>query len=413
MAKKKVSRTRARVKAGTTTRVMVGVGLLVAAAAAAAFGAMKMGLGTGMLPTIVIGPSATASTTALLLPSTTNAPAGGFALVGRGDMYVVDTITFTNCVATADTDGDCADAGEVVGDSSGIQSAMLQYTDKSGITHTSTAVPVGDTVSFTGLALGVPKGIAANVSLFVTTNDFSTAGVSSGAQVQYNLNAISETFSGTSITHGVAITQKQVRRNALGTVMTERYSRPEVVVSSSSPSGTLSIPGVAGELLRFTVAADSVNDVYMTGGAVKVSVSDNDGTGWADCAAWGASGADIVNRSTGDSTLFTAYDTSGAPCAAGNTVGYFVFSVPLSGSASDMGTVLAGSTATYSVYTDFDMGIGSTGDMIRASIPDEGELDALGVSFNAFTWNDGVATSDIDGTDVADIPVLGNSLLFP
>lgn len=410
MARAKKTRARSRVSVSTSTRVMVGVALF--AAAAAAFGFLKIGP-TAFVKTIVIRPSLSASSSPILLPNASNMPAGGFAFTGRGDAFVVDALTFTNCIALADLDGDCADSGETVGDSTGIQSATLQYTDRSGATLSSTAVPVGNTLSFTGLTLGVPSGASANIALFVTTANYSAAGVVSGAQVQYGLNAVSESFSGTSISRGVSITETDIRRNVVGTVMTERYSKPTVSLSSSSPSGTVSIPGVAGELLRFNVSADAAGDVNMTSGAFKVVVSDNDSTAWADCAAWGASGADIVNRSTGDSVLFTAYDTNGALCSAGHTVGYFTYTVPTSGRSADMGTISAGTTATYGVWTDFDLGIGSTDDVVQMSIPSESELDALGVSFDAFTWNDGVATSDANGAGVSTIPLAGNTLLFP
>lgn len=409
----KIKRARSRSKVHVPVRVMIGTGLILAASAAAAFGFASVDPGVFKTKTIVISRSTASPSPDIIVRGSSLVPAGVFSLTGRGDAFTVETVIFSNCVASVDLDGDCADRGETRGDETIVESAIVQFTTVDGAVQTSAATLRGNTLSFTDLDLYVPKDGTTELSLFVNASDYDAVGTESGAQIQFYLNAMSEKFVATGVETDVRVTEASARRNIPGTALTARYTKPTVTLSSSSPSGTVVMPGIAAELLRFNVSADSAGDVELTEGTFGIVTTDESGTSWNTCDAWGSSGASLVDRSTGHSVLLTVFDTRGNPCTPGSVAGYFAYEFPDTGTSSDMGIIPAGSTKTYSLYSDFDLGVGSTDDAIRAAILEVEDALTLDTPHVAFGWNDGSASGTIDGTYVKSLPVYGSMLLFP
>lgn len=347
----------------------------------------------------------------VLLPNQTDIVIERFLLrAGREDM-TIDTLSFQNCVtgSARDYDGDCADTGETAGTDAAIAEITLLYND--GMYDRATRGSLSDgRVTFTDLALTLPTGGETPVALRITTGSIDDVTVASGAQFQMNLNAITAPFHGVVVSSGTEVLETHVQKNVVGSPRTLRQTLTTLALSSASPQGP--IEDDWSEAFRVNISASSTGDAAVDGLTLVLDVTNNGGSNWHTCPFLGANTEHfaLVDPATGITTPATweLYDESGVACASSEqAVGYLhvTFDTPLAITADTTATLALFLNATYANTTYHDL--------LQVSIPAEDDLADLPVELHAITWSDGTTSgTDLDGSDVASLPVTGNILVF-
>ncbi len=323
-------------------------------------------------------------------------------------------MTFDDCGASRDADGDCADVGEYPGNGLAVISAMIEYTDASGALHSSTT-PGGTTSGgwsalFSGESLYLPASGTADVTVVISVSDLASAGVASGQVVQMNMDAVSASaFTAVDLVSGVTYSEADVAMTAMGLPMTLRYTNPTIALSAASPSGAV-VPGI-GQVLRFNVAADSVGDMKVAGFTFAVSASDNAGSNWNSCSALGSTTRWGLTNLTMDATTVltsaTFFDTTGVACASSSgDVGYVVFTIPTW--SQDLS---AGTTNVYSVTMDSTGASAVDDDAVELSLPAQSSFRGATGRMRAIDWSD-LSAVHLSGTHVKNLPVTGGMLTF-
>lgn len=413
--------TRVRTSVGVQVKTAVGAALLAAAGGAAAYGmALVRVVDTGasaaaMKIPIVISRASTSPTPTILLSGEANATVSVFRLTNKSSHAIeVQDMTFDDCAAGRDTDGDCADSGEYPGNGLSVASTTIEYLDASGATRLSTVA--GGTTSggwsalFSGESLYLPALGTADVTVLISVNALASAGVASGQVVQMNMDAASPyAFSAVDLVSGVTYSEANVAMTAMGSPMVLRYSKPTVILSSVSPSGA-AIPGNS-EALRFHVSAASSGDLKINGLTFAVSAADNAGSNWNSCALLGSTGKWGVTNLTEDPTTIlrpsTFLDTAGAPCASSSgDVGYVVFTLPTG--SQDLS---AGTTHSYKVTADTTGASALQNDTLQLSLPAQSSFRGATGHLRAIDWSD-LSAVHLSGTNVKNLPVAGGTLEF-
>jgi len=401
------------IRTKTATKVAVktilGISLLAAAAGTAAYGFAS---GTLSLTTrLRITEAVTSPSPDIIVQSSTNNPVATFHFSMGGVNATVDTLTLQNCVARTDRDGDCADAKETPGESKAVKLVTITYPSSSG-TKSTTGTMTGDVITFTGLDLLIDKSAGADLNVYADINDFTTAGVASGAAIQFNLNAISSDFHATTAS-GKDIDETRAAQIALGERMVLRLSKPTVTLNSSSPSGSTVVG--RSEMLRFSVSANKAGDVTVNSFLFKVNATDNSTSGWNDCDTDGsgvmaASDFDLYNLSV-DSTVtidkkdasWSLFKTTGAACdTSAADLGYLRVNLPTAQK------IPKGVTYVFALYADTTGASSSLDDSVRFDLPAQ---TGLPTGLKSLVWSDGSATG-IDGTLIDNLTISGGTLIF-
>lgn len=344
----------------------------------------------------------------VLLAEQTGVIVDRFVLRAGREGLRVDTLSFQNCVTDGvkDYDGDCADDSETAGTDTAVAQIALLYNDGTYDRKTRGTLADG-VVTFENLALTLPAGVDVPVALRITTGAIDDT-TPSGATFQMNLNAITLPFHARTTRRGTEVTETSVNKNVVGTTHMLRQTLAALTLSSTAPA--LHVDDAWSEVFRFDVAATSGGDVTLKALTFTFDVTATDQGTWNTCPFLGASDANValVNTATGAAVpgTWTMYDEDGVSCTDNTSpVGFFHVAF------TDPEAVLADTTATYALYVDATYANAALHDTVRVSIPAE-DNDNLPDDVQAIVWNDGMSTTDIDGTEVPGLPVVGNLLTF-
>lgn len=345
----------------------------------------------------------------ILLSEQTGVTVERFLLRAGRESLFVDTLSFANCVTDVanDYDGDCADLGETPGTDTAIAQIALLYNDGTYDRKTRGTLTDG-VVTFDNLALTLPAGVDVPVALRITTGAIDDT-TPSGSTFQMNLNAITLPFHARTLRRGTEVTEASVGKNITGATRTLRQTLALLTLSPSAPAITVNDDW--SEVFRVDVSATSGGNATLNALTFALDIVNNGGGTWNTCPFLGASTENyaLVNAATGAAVPATweVYDSSGNACHEENTngVGYFhvTFTAPEN--------IPADTTVTYALYLDATYANTLMHDIIRVSIPTEDD-DGLPSDVEAVVWNDGMSATDIDGTEVPGLPVVGNLLTF-
>lgn len=347
----------------------------------------------------------------VLLPNQADILIEQFTLRAGREAVLVDTLSFENCVTglVRDYDGDCADTGETAGNDSAISTIALLYNDGTQ-DQVVDGTLVDGRVTFTGLTLPLPVNRDVPVSVRISTNTIDDVTVTSGTQFQINLNAITAPFHGVTVPAHDEIYETDMNKNITGSTHTLRQTLTALALSSTTPTGQ--IDDDWSEAFRVDISASSTGDATLTAMTLAVHITNNGGGNWATCPFLGASEEhfsliDVTTTAVMPGT-WEIYDEDGTACTSSeDAVGYvhITFDTPV--------TVRANETVTYALSLDATYANTTHHDLLQVRIPTEDELADLPTPLHAITWSDGTATgTNLDGSDIADLPVDGNILVF-
>lgn len=350
-------------------------------------------------------------TDTILLPNQTDIIVERFILrAGREDLFI-DTLSFDNCSTESipDYDGDCADTGETAGNDAAISTIALLYNDGTYNRKTRGTL-IDGRVTFSHLALTLPAGVDVPVDVRVTTGAIDAVAVTSGAQFQINLNAITAPFHGVTASNGTEITELHAKKHVIGSSRTLRQTLATLALSSTAPSG--SIADDWSEAFRVNVRASSTGDVTLDALTLALAIVNNGRSNWNTCPFLGAREEHfaLVDTATGLTMPATwgIYDDTGITCTlSGDTVGYLhaTFTTPV--------VIAANTTVSIAFYLDATYANPAYHDILQVTIPTEDDLTELSTELHAITWSDGTTSgTSLDGSDIGDLPVNGNILVF-
>ncbi len=336
-----------------------------------------------------------------------------FALRSGREDLVVDTLSFQNCVTDADgdADGDCADDNETAGADAAVVKLRLRYTDADGNERRSPGTLVDGVVTFSNLVLPLPRGTSVPVVLSIDTATIDDSAVTSGMQVQFNLNARTADFHAKVKKTGRVLTESHVGKVVAGETMTLRNTAPALTLSDDAPSGAVT-PGMT-EVFRFDASAGAEGDISLSGVMFALTASDNAETEWDECEKLGADTANftLTNATTGATIDVTwgISTASGRSCAGVRRQDV----VYLYADFTTAETIAAGQTTAYALTVNTSRASTLMNDTLLVTLPDQATLDELDKGFLAVEWSDGTSGgSTIDGGEIDTLPIDGNPLLF-
>lgn len=384
--------------------------------------------------TVSIDGSSASST--IILGASTGVSMSKFKFDATDEPYIVETLTFDNCVTTADADGDCADGGgEVAGADDIAATVKLSYTNSLGETETKSGFLSAGTVSFDNLDVYVATDTNTTVTVTIDTNSVSAGtGATSGNSIQLNLDGEStggfeaigqssgETFNEVDLAVGLA--DAYIEAND----MVIRKTKPTFSLASGSPSGA-GIPGYS-EVFRFNVAADSRGYVTLDKVVFDLSTSDANGsfnlcddgvgdTNIEDATKWEFYDYDDSTTKLDDAADWTFLDggvgDAAEDCDAAAALEFAV--LDLNGSATTGPEEIgAGETKTYVLKLDTTGAVASEDDSVRVDIQDEATIDAsdafAGGDDETVQWDDDSEGTNADGTLLKNLPVTGGSIQY-
>lgn len=404
-------RTSTRTQTRVSTRTIVGVACLAAAAGAAAYGFATAGVDFSMAARrpITVTRSAAAPNWGILLSSDSTEVAAFTISNNTPEAISVRTVAIDNCLSARDADGDCADAGEVSGNTSAVSLVTLTYVDSTGADMSRTA-PSGTSMGFGGIDIYIPATSSVDIQLNADLVNFATAGIASGESIQFNFDGVAASgFSAVGLSTGRAYTEANINATAMGYPITLRYTAPTFSLSSVSPSGF--VAASFDEVFRYNIAAHANGDVDVVGTTFKVTTTDNAGTDWNSCANLGDSSkwtlSDLTTGVSGGTFQF--YDSTGVSCSVStNDLAYVTVRIDPA-----MDTISAGAAATYALSADASLADAALDDSLQITIPEQSSLRGGAVSrLKAIEWTDLFAAGTINGTSVDYLPVTGGVLTF-
>ncbi|MFA5946969.1 MAG: hypothetical protein WC813_03010 [Patescibacteria group bacterium] len=364
--------------------------------------------GTAPTRTVTVSDSGTLSVT---VGSST--PSADFALTGTNNVEVaqyrfaatlesfnVQTLSFTEEQAEDDMLGTASTADSSVY-ANNISLVTLSYPKADGTTGTATASMSGNAATFSGLLMYVPVGTPKDVKVYVNlppTDRDSGGSATSNEKIRMAFsdgdNSGSESFKATGAGSGFTLDEAASGIADLGDdvfatdsvpTFVVKETKPVVTLSSSSPSGS-AVPG-RSEVLRFSVAASSNEDVVLNKLLFKVTLTDNDTSNtdatsvdWNECdtdnpaVATTTADFDLYNL-TMDGTSqtldtadadWTLYQSTGAACDTTN----FTQDLSFVGIALPVAEVVAkGTSNNFAVYFDSTGASSANDDSIRFDLP--------------------------------------------
>ncbi len=390
--------------------------------AAMVFSAMGLAIGT-MSAVTLTQPSRAATPLPFFSVSAVDSPQAAIILDSQPDVHVahftfrggredmtIHTLTLHNCVATPkDSDGDCIDGTEALGSDLVAPLVTLTATSSNGNTQVVTGVFVDGSLTFSDLSLLVAHSLTATVDVNISTAAIDDTAVTSGMQFQVAINARTKEFSAT-LFSGRVITQTDVNKNYAANGMTLRNTKPTLTLSTLSPMGYVE-PSFL-EVLRVDATAEAAGDITFNSVVFSLTTTDNAGTVWNTCKTLGAdtSNFKLVNTLTNTEVPATwvAYRANGNACTPNRDDVAF-----LSATLTTAETIPAGTTTPYALHVQTVRASALQSDSMSAALPSETELSALGMDVNALVWSDGTSGgTEIDGTIIEILPVIGNTLIF-
>lgn len=376
----------------------------------------------------------------LILGASNNVTVAKYRFSATSEDFVVKKFELYNCVTSAvDEDIDCTgDGDETAGSDDVASTVMVTYTNSAGASETKTGLLSGNRVTFSGLDFLVPADDTADVTVSVNTNSVGTSLATSGSQIQLNFNGEDDgeaggvtqaDFEAIGAGSGSTLDETDITDYVLANDMVLTKTKPTISLASGSPSGA-SVPGL-GEVLRFTIAADSKGYVAWSEILFKMTSTDNSGTPteWNECVASGTGIDDselslyeindLGNEIEGADTDWTFFDSSdGTVCDPTNEVIDYI-QLDL---GNDEEEIEAGSSKTYVLYMDTTGASAANDDSLRIDIIDQPTVNTLSAGAwdgnalddeEAFEWDDAnTSGTDRDGLYVKNLPVIGGTIIY-
>lgn len=311
----------------------------------------------------------------ILTPHTINTVVGAFELTSHNERIQVDTLTFRNCVENPG--GGCI-GGAFADDL--VETIKLRYPNRNGEVQTVTTQIIDDAATFQNLDLLL---LPEDPALVTLVNDLAPS-ATSGAQLQWVLDAQTGPLHAHALSSGVEITEASLEYTVASAPITVRGSQP-VIQDAGQNRFSISSEGNA-ELNSFTIAIDTTDQE----------------SNWSTCAQIAESFTFIWNGEPVDGT-WTAHTMSGSVCSEQEPAAYVSFR------ADDPLTL--SSTPVQAEVSFTPRRETASGDNIALSLPFQEQLSALRFKLNAITWTDGIV-GEIDGSYVQSLPVFWDATAF-
>ncbi|OGL70377.1 hypothetical protein A3C17_04255 [Candidatus Uhrbacteria bacterium RIFCSPHIGHO2_02_FULL_53_13] len=293
-----------------------------------------------------------------------------------------------------------------------VASVAVSYPDSNGATATATAFMSGNEAKFDGLDFLVPANSPKVVTVSVSvpgSNRDSGGSAQSGEDllVELFLDATNDdNFRAVGQGSGSVLDDDDPTSSNTGlSAFVIHETKPTISLASGSPSGA-KVPGL-DEVLRFTVAASSNEDVVVDEAIFKMVSTDNNGataagSDWNECSSAVSGNSVDADFSLYDYTdLGTELDTSssawnllsstGANCEA--TADTSIAFVQLELVAADDLVIAAGTTKTFSLWFDSTGASATNDDSVRFDIPADPIASAY-IDSGAFDVNGAVTGED-------------------
>jgi hypothetical protein len=331
----------------------------------------------------------------LTVTSASDAPDSDFLMTGSSsntvakfrfdsadEAFVVNRLTVTEEQAEADNGTANSDAY-----ANNVSSVSISYPKADGTTGTASGSLTGNEITFNSVTMYVPKDDDATVTVKVNvaTSDRHSGSATSNEKIRMGLsrdNGNDDQVRAVGQSSGVTLDDDNIdtidSADAANTdqgTFVVRETKPTVALHSSSPSGSNKTPGDQ-EVYRFTVAANSGEDLVLNMLNFAISSTDNDDSDYNFCDSDSSAGGfdessfDLYNLSTlGTGTAidsdadWTFLTTDGTVCTEDNDEVTFA-----QVSFDDENVVPAGSTYTYALYIDLSGISSDPDDSIQVSL---------------------------------------------
>lgn len=344
--------------------------------------------------TLAVAKDSGTPSAAILLAGTSNNVVSKFKVTATNEDFEITRMSFSEEQAEDDANEDTTNGNESTY-ANNISSVILSYPDVSGATQTATAFMSGNEVKFDGITMYVPANSpkVVTVSVNIPGIDRDAGGSAASGEklrIGHFIDAANDDqFRAVGQGSGSVLDDDDV--SAIGddrygtdgiSTFTIRETMPTVNLASGSPSGA-KVPGL-DEVLRFTVAASSNEDVVVDEIVFKVTSTDNNGetvgADWNECdtdltTVMETSEYSLYNytdlateleSATSDWTLLKA---TGAACDGTDDVDVGFAHLQLA--AGNEITVAAGTTKTLSLWLDTTGASATNDDSLRIDIPSD------------------------------------------
>lgn len=352
-----------------------------------------------------------------------------FRFDAANEAFIVNRLTVTE--EQAEADNGTADSAAYANN---VSSVTISYPMEDGTTGTASGSLTGNEVTFNSVEFYVPKDddAAVTVKATVAESDRHSGSSTSNEKIRLGLSSDvtnEDQFRAVGQSSGVTLDDDDTDNDgvddsgvtngntAQGTFVV-RETVPTVSKHSSSPSGSDKTPGDQ-EILRFTVAANSGEDLVLNQLIFTVSTSDNDGDNWDYCDD-NNDGNGAANDAGLDDTDFDIYNltttgvgsaldvdadwtllaSDGTTCTEDTDAVKFVKLA-----IDDENVVPAGSSYTYALYIDTTYASSASNDSIQIGLAGDPILStyldsADDIDDAACAANESTCTAD-DGGDGA------------
>jgi hypothetical protein len=364
----------------------------------------------------------------IVLTGSSNNLVSKFRFTATNEDFTVTTMTFSEEQAEDDTSS--ADSSAYANN---IGLVRISYPNASNVTQTATAAMSGNEATFSGLSFFVPANSpkVVDVSVDVPGTDRDSGGsAASGEKIRMGFSngdgSGSDDFRAVGAGSGDVLDESDVSdvgdslesSSGIATFVV-RETKPTVSLASGSPSGA-KIPGL-DEVLRFTVAAASNEDVVLSEMVFQLSTTDNNGEGstddqpdWNECETDQDGSTNNINSAGAD---FAFYDYSDLATPLDGASDWTMLSSALAACTSTQADVRfvhlqlatkvkisAGTTKTFSLWFDSTGASAANDDSLRVDIPadpivaiasflDSGSVDVDGaIAQTAYTAADTIVT---------------------
>lgn len=344
-------------------------------------GTATVGISIASAGSIAYAPDPGSPNADILVAGSSGNVVSKFKFTATNEAMLVTRLTFSEEAAEDDNFGTNATTY-----TNNIGSITLSYPNSAGNTATATAFMSGNEAKFDGLDFLVPSTSpkVATLSVNIPGSDRDAGGSASSGEnllLELFLDATNyDNFRVVGQGSGTVLDDDDPTSSNTGlSAYVIQETKPTVSLASGSPSGA-KVPGL-DEVLRFTIAASSNEDVVVDEVIFKMVSTDNNGEAssgddWNECNASGASVdadfslydyADLGTELDTSSSAWNLLGSTGANCES--TANTDIAFVQLELVAADDLVVAAGTTKTFSLWFDSTGASATNDDSVRFDVP--------------------------------------------
>ncbi len=281
-----------------------------------------------------------------VLTGSTSNTVSKFRFDATSEAFVVNRLTIEEAQGHAD--------GAAVGAyANNVSLVTISYPDSTGATKTASGALTSNGITFNDLTFYVGKdgNSSVTVRIDVPSTDRSSGSATSNERIRMVLDDGTGELRAVGQSSGQTLTTTISGVATAGTTMNKfvvRETKPTVSLSSSTPAAATNVVAMDREMLRFTVAASSGEDVVLNNLIFTMSSTDGAGSDWNQCGNTLVGDFDLYD-STDLTTALAATKTmlaaTGATCSSAD-VAFIMYAL------TTPEVITAGTTATYSLYFD-------------------------------------------------------------